>query len=1418
MMDSNNQYQHPDYLFEVSWEICNKVGGIYTVLSTKALSIKEQLGRKYILIGPDVWKETSQNPDFIEDRSLLKSWRAIAEAEGLLIRIGRWKIVGEPIVVLVDFTPFFAEKDKIFSSFWENNKLDSIYGQWDYIEPALFGYAAAKVIESYYKYKLSAADKLIAHFHEWMTGTGVLYLNDKVPQAGTVFTTHATVLGRSIAGNMLPLYQKMDTYDPKSSAAQFGVTSKFSLEQLSAQYSDAFTTVSDITNNECVHFLGKPVDVVTENGFEDDFVPHGEVFDQKRQAAKNVLLKAARALLNQEVAEDALMVINSGRYEFYNKGIDVFIEALGALNADPSTEREILAYITVPAHQTGVNDDLIKRMAQIDYSNPLTEKYLTHNLFDPKSDPCLKAIKKAGLLNRPEDKVKVVFVPAYLNGDDGLFNQGYYDLLIGFDLSIFPSYYEPWGYTPLESVAFSIPTITTTLAGFGLWVQNNYPQKYQAVEVIARGDSDKDRVVEELARHTHRLATLTPEQMNQVRKEARDISEKALWDHMITKYWEAYDIALKKADARYDKYKHKHILPTHLRMYKSYKQTRPSWKNITIKPNIPKRIAALSDLANNLWWCWNSDAEQLFSSIDEQLWLKAEKNPKVLLEYLNYDTLNRLSEDSIFVQRLDNVEKRFKDYMAQKEEPNGPKVAYFSMEYGLHDSIRIYSGGLGVLAGDYLKQASDSNKNMVAVGLVYRFGYFRQALNHRGEQENLYPSQRSANLPIEMVKDQYGEWLTIQVALPGRVLHAKVWRCDVGRIPLYLLDTDCEENNTKDRSITHNLYGGDWENRFKQELLLGVGGIRLLNALNITPDIYHCNEGHAAFIGIERLRELIEEQGSSFNKALEIVKASNLFTTHTPVPAGHDAFEEDMLRTYIPHYAERLNLNWDQFMNLGRFIPNDKTQKFSMSVLAARLSQEINGVSEIHGRVSREMFHSLYQGYYPEETHIGYVTNSVHLPTWAAKEWKNLFEQKFGDEFVNRQDDPQIWNYIHEVPEESIWSIRRKLKRQLFRYIKLKLHSDMTNRQESPKLILKALENLDDRILTIGFARRFATYKRAYLLFSNLKRLEKILARKKRPVQFIFAGKAHPHDAAGQELIRKIVEISRKSEFVGRVIFLEDYSMDMANKLVAGVDVWLNTPTYPMEASGTSGMKAIMNGVLNLSVADGWWAEGYRPNAGWAIREAEKGVDPTFQNELDAEILYNLIEDDLLPAYYHHNENGIPENWIQYIRNSMSEIAPRFTMKRMLDEYYMKFYNKLYTRTTDLRANQQKKLRDLVSWKNHMRRAWEALEIFDVKFPDIGDNQLTLGDRFKAHVILKAPDIEPESIRVELIIGKGEGFKVDEIVRKFDMLLERVDGDELTFMFETVLGHAGDFKYAIRVYPYHPSLPHRMDFPLLKWV
>jgi len=1407
----------PDYIFETSWEVCNKVGGIYTVLSTKALSVVNELKDNYFLIGPDVWKENEIVPEFIEDKYLYKSWREEAISNGLRFRIGRWNIAGNPIAILVDFTQYFSQKDTIFAEFWEYYKLDSLSGQWDYIEPALFGYASAKVIESFYEYNLTAFDRLVAHFHEWMTGTGILYLKKFVPQAATVFTTHATVLGRCIAGNNLPLYSNLSSYNADIISKDFGVISKFSLEKLSAIESDCFTTVSEITNSECKQFFSKSVDVVTPNGFEDSFVPHKDEFDTKRNKAREKIFNVFSALLNQQLDKNSMLIINSGRYEFKNKGIDLFINAMGKLNKDPNLDRNIIAVIAVPAHQMGVDNDLSERINKPNYSNPLTHQYLTHRLYDIERDPVIRYINNNELFNRPEDKVKIFFVPAYLNGDDGIFNISYYDFLIGFDASIFPSYYEPWGYTPLESLAFHIPSITTTLAGFGLWISNNDNLENNCTKVVKRTDNNDNEVVNEIADAILNCSKKSSEEINEIREKSFNLSRSALWQNLIQYYFSAYSKAISKVSDRTDLFIGKQLKEiTHT--VKKIKESKPEWKKILIKPNIPKKLEGIQRLARNLWWTWNYEASELFEMIDKLLWVKLKYNPIALIESLTLNDLKKLEKNEKFIQKLNKVLANFDTYMSKVSEKSKQQIAYFSMEYGLHDTLKIYSGGLGLLAGDYLKEASDSNASIIGIGLLYRYGYFQQNISIYGDQIANYTPQKFTQLPLIPVRDEKGDWLKISLVLPGRRLYAKIWKVDVGRIPLYLLDTDIEENSEFDRSVTHRLYGGDWENRLKQELLLGIGGIKMLNKLGIKPDIFHCNEGHAAFSTIERLSNLIQHDKLTFEEAVEVVRASTLFTTHTPVPAGHDTFSEDLMRIYLPHYAEQFKISWDDFMNLGRFNENDISEKFSVSVLAFKLSQEVNGVSRIHGRVSQEMFQKLYPGYFPEELHVGYVTNGVHLQTWASKSWQQLYKSEFGEEFLEDQSNPEYWNKIHQVPDETIWQLRLKQKKQLIDYLEYRLTDDLTRRNENPKLIFKIIDNFKEDALIIGFARRFATYKRAHLLFSNIERLSKLVNNKIMPVQFVFAGKAHPNDKAGQDFIKMIYEVSKMPDFIGKIIFLENYDIELAKYLIRGVDVWLNTPTRPMEASGTSGEKAIMNGVVNFSVLDGWWAEGYKANAGWALKEETTYDNTEFQNALDAETIYTIFEEEIIPTYYQRDNSNIPIKWVSYIKNTISEIAPHFTMKRQLDDYFRKFYNKLFVRNTLLCDDNFALAKEIAHWKRKVIRSWDSIEVLEMTLPDSTQKPLMLGENFKAEIIIQPNELSGVDLGIEVLFGQKVNDEVKKPIFTYEMQAEKLNNGTIKFKCDIPANTAGVYDYAFRLYPKHNHLPHRLDFNLIKWL
>ncbi len=1396
----------PEFIFETSWEVCNKIGGIYTVISTKAKSIIKEYGDDYVLIGPDVWKETHRNPDFIEDNELFAKWKKAAELEGLKVRTGRWNIEGNPQVILVDFTPFFQHKDTIFAGLWETYELDSLHGQWDYIEAAIFGYAAGQVVESFSNHHFQASKNIVAHFHEWMTGSGILYLKKEAPEISTVFTTHATVMGRSIAGNGFPLYDNINQYDARKVASDFNITSKHSLESISAQQADVCTTVSEITAKECIQFFGIEPHIITTNGFEKDFVPAGAKFVKSRKTARNKALEIASIHTGAKYDDNTLLVITSGRYEYINKGIDLYIKALK--EASDNTNKKIVAYITVPS-------------GHYDIVNPKDGRYigndrlLTHNLHYPENDPVVNELKALGINNQEGDNLHVVFAPVYLNGNDGVINLEYYDFLIGFDLSIFPSYYEPWGYTPLESIAFKIPTITTNFAGFGAWVNSTFNLKNDAVVVIERRDGESDNAIQQIKNTILKFTNL--DSFDKSRKETAKVLNKALWSEVAENYFKAWALAVYQSSKRKIELPAKKYAET-LKIEANVRTDRPDWKKILVQNILPEELAPLKEMAFNLWWCWNYKASDLFEKIDSEKWKSFEYNPVKLVESLSQEDIDRLISDEAFMSNLRDVYSDFCEYMKKSEEKPSEMVAYFSMEYGLHNSLKIFSGGLGILAGDYLKQASDSNKNLIAVGLLYRNGYFKQEISIFGDQNAIYKPQKFTELPILPVRDKSGNWQTVAIALPGRTVRAKIWRVNVGRIPLFLLDTDIEANSHEDKNLTAQLYGGNNEHRLKQEILLGVGGVRLINTLGLQPKIYHSNEGHSAFSGLERIKNLMESKKIDFNIARELVRANTLFTTHTPVPAGHDSFEEHHMRAYMSHFAEFFQIGWDDFMALGRHNISNKGEKFSMSLLATNLSQEVNGVSKIHGRVSREMFNSLYPGYFAEELHIGHVTNGVHYFSWTDKAWQKLYQRTFDADFESHQSDASKWERIHDIPDAEIWNTRLELKKNLIDAIKEKLSNDLKKRQESPSIILKTISNLSNETLIVGFARRFATYKRAHLLFTDTERLSKIVNDKDKPVIFIFSGKAHPHDKAGQDLIKRIVEISKQKEFLGKILFLENYDMITGKLLTSSVDVWLNTPTRPLEASGTSGEKAVMNGVANFSVLDGWWAEGYNPDAGWAIEESKTYANQQFQDELDAQIIYATFENDIVKKYYKKNNDGVSSQWVSHIKNTIAKVAPHFTMQRMLEDYYELYYTPLLYRYDEIYGNNYEVAKNIVVWKDHVKRNWEGITVESLVIPDADNKPLEFGKLFVAEITLNTPNLSQHDIGVEIVMGNKVNGEVKHISFKKELDIVESANGKTKFKCEFPLQHTGVYDYAFRIFPKNNNLKYRMDFPLFKWV
>ena len=840
----------------------------------------------------------------------------------------------------------------------------------------------------------------------------------------------------------------------------------------------------------------------------------------------------------------------------------------------------------------------------------------------------------------------------------------------------------------------------------------------------------------------------------------------------------------------------------------------PQWKEVNVKSTLPSELKCLDELAHNMWWAWNYEARNMWKSLDSDLYEEVGHNPVMLLDRLSYERKEAIVKDKAIMESVKQVYKKFRDYMDVEPDATRPSVAYFCMEYGINQVVKIYSGGLGMLAGDYMKEASDSNVNMCGVGFLYRYGYFKQTLSMDGQQIAKYDAQNFNSLPVERVLDENGQPIVVDVPYMNYQVHAYVWAMNVGRIKLYLLDTDNDMNSEFDRPITHALYGGDNENRLKQEILLGIGGILTLKKLGIKKEIYHCNEGHAALCNLQRLIDYIKE-GLSFNEALELVRASSLYTVHTPVPAGHDYFDESLFGKYMGGYPQMLGITWDEFIGMGRTNPEDHSERFCMSTFACNTCQEVNGVSKLHGWVSQRMFAPIWKGYYPEESHVGYVTNGVHFPTWTATEWRKVYAKYFDKNYIYDQSNENLWHAIYNVPDAEIWETRMALKKKLVNYIREKFAATWLKNQGDPSRVVALLNSITPNALYIGFCRRFATYKRAHLLFTDLERLSKIVNNPERPVKFIFSGKAHPADGAGQGLIKKIFEISQRPEFLGKIIFLEDYDMQLARRLVSGVDIWMNTPTRPLEASGTSGEKAEMNGVVNLSVLDGWWVEGYREGAGWALKQERTYQNQGYQDQLDAATIYSLLENEILPLYYNRNEQGFSEGWIKTIKNSIATIAPHYTMKRQLDDYYDKFYSKEAANFKKLAANNNRLAKELAAWKETVAERWDAIRV--VSKDDSALSAAETGKEYTLRYVIDEQGLN-DAVGLELVSIKTDKNGEDHIFSKREFKMVGREGNNYTFEATFEPDVAGAFKSCVRMYPKNENLVHREDFCYVKWL
>ena len=845
--------------------------------------------------------------------------------------------------------------------------------------------------------------------------------------------------------------------------------------------------------------------------------------------------------------------------------------------------------------------------------------------------------------------------------------------------------------------------------------------------------------------------------------------------------------------------------------------------SLEVNPRIPRRLARLEELASNLWYSWDRPTRTLFSRLHTGLWDAVNHNPKAFLKRVDEDKLTDAADDPVYLANFNRVLSAYDTYQNEPLRRDGSEwlrstdlVAYFCAEFGFHESFPIYSGGLGILAGDHCKAASDMRLPFIGVGLLYRQGYFSQTIDAEGNQRAEYRDSEFGSLPVAAVLRQDSSEVRVYVDLPGRRVACKVWQVRCGHVSLYLLDTDLADNDEHARNITHQLYGGDRQMRLEQEIVLGVGGVRALNELEFKPTIWHINEGHAAFLVLERARVLVR-QGLDFASALEAVAGSTVFTTHTPVPAGHDAFAEDSIRNYFAGFCEELKIGYDEFMALAHV---NESRDFNMTALAIRGSRFQNGVSRIHGAVSSRIAAPLWPQIDAEENGIGYITNSVHVPTFLAQEWADLFEKYLGFDWTQRLTDPAFWQRVHSIPDHLFWSVRQSLKAQMLHLLRHRIgvqHFRNRGSQAHLDRLLKYTDPANPNVLTIGFARRFATYKRATLIFSDPNWLREILTNPTRPVVLVFAGKAHPADRPGQELIRRVVEVGRMPEFEGRVLMVEDYDMRLARRLVSGVDVWLNNPVYPLEASGTSGMKAGINGVLNLSVLDGWWDEGYNGENGWAIKPVGENIEEARRDREEAKTLYELLQDKVIPQYYQRNEMGFSAQWVNMAKHSIASLLPRFNSTRMVSEYLAKFYLPAARQGRRYADNGYENARKLAQWKTHVRRSWDSVKLRRLDTPKV---DMPFGEDMLLEIGVTLNGLRPDDVVVEMLISRQTDRAELRESRRYRLESRGLTTEqgEHRFALQVTPEMCGKLEYRVRIYPYHDLLTHPFEMGMMRWL
>ncbi|MCK6481872.1 MAG: alpha-glucan family phosphorylase [Planctomycetes bacterium] len=1403
----------PFTLFEVSWEVCNKVGGIYTVVSSKAKLLVERFGDEYVCVGPWLLSAQDRESQFEEERGF-EEFAESCRRLGVPVRVGRWRIPGRPRTVLVEFTGLLSGKDAWFARLWEKHRVDSLTGGWDYAEPVMFGRAAGMVIEQWWKDFVAPAHReAAAQFHEWMTGSGLLYLKELVPPVGTVFTTHATVLGRALAsrgrdpGVALP-------GKPEDEARALNVVAKHSMEAAVARAADVFTTVSEVTAQEAGTFLGRRPSPITPNGIDLE-VADALAAEVSPADARAALLRLAARFLGEEVPGAAL-VGTSGRYEFHNKGIDVLLDAFAGVNRRPG--RPVVLFLFIPAGASA-----IRIPPSADGGGPgrrPSSVVSTHHLFEEENDAIQSACAKHGLDNAPGSRVRVIHVPVYLRRGDGVLDLPYEGVLRGLDLTCFPSFYEPWGLTPVESLVAGVPTVTTDYTGFGRWMREHGVGEDRGLTVLDREGIPYAEVTASLLARVEALLA-APGDREATAATCRAAAAEVAWTDLVGRYAEAFEVARDEASRRAPLPGHAPVRSEAARGGAAPRPSpaRPRLRTFEVTGSLPPELDGLKEISRNYFWTWDAGMRALFEEIDPERWQRCGRNPARLLREVRISEVRKRAVGTGLAERVKAAVGRLRAAAGGPPDPVAVAagitakrpVAYFSAEFGIESTLQTYTGGLGILAGDHLKAASDLGLPLVGVGLFYHRGYLRQRIGQDGSQLWSPADNAPDGHALDLVRDESGAPLEIPVVLPGGRLVLHAWRAMVGRVPLFLLDADLPANRPEDRTITHHLYGGDEEMRLRQEVVLGRGGPHLLHLLGIHPSVIHLNEGHAAFAPLTRVAGLVRHQGLTFEEAREAVRSGTVFTTHTPVPAGHDCFPESLMRRYFSDVESWVGLPWERFFALGT--SDEDPGGFMMTRLAARLASFVNGVSAIHAGVSRRILSPVWPGFLRGEVPVVPVTNGIHLPTWTAPEVAALVRPgggaPLGSDFAERAPS---------VAPAALWRARTACRHRLLDALRARVRASSAELKEPPEDLRRSLDGLDENALLIGFARRFAPYKRADLLFRDPDALLRVLDREDRPIRILYAGKAHPRDGQGQEILRRVAARARSAEFRGKVYFLEDYDMELGRLLVQGVDVWLNNPDRPLEACGTSGMKAAANGVLNLSVLDGWWPEAFDGLNGWAITGGETGETAESRNALDAEDVLRKLEREIGPLFFDRDDDGVPLRWLERVRHCLATVPPRFGTGRMVEEYRDRAYLPLARAHDALRADDYAGAREIVGRKRRLRRGFGDVRILSATLPDAG--RMEVRDELKVEVEVDRGGLEPGDLLVELVLARREPDGEPAATTVVEMQpAGPQEGRRTLWQASCCMGEPGSFSCGVRVRVRDPEggPPDPAQADLLLW-